>query len=1212
MPYAFAQTAVTSLTGTISDQQGALVPGAAITLSDAAIGLLQTQVTKGHGEYAFPQIPPGQYTITVSTAGFGTAKKTVQLLVNQPATVNFSLSASEQITVSVDATSQVLNKTDATIGTPFDSAEIQTLPFTLGNIQDLLSLQAGVVYTGDNNNVSNTDTRAGSVDGARSDQNNLTLDGVDNNVTNKGFAFQGALRATRDSLEEFRVTTTEATAAAGHSSGAQIALVTRGGTNTLHGSAYYYYRPTNTISNDFFNKKAQLTSGLPNRPPKYVRNLYGASFGAPIIKDKLFFFGAYEARKDAVSTIVTDTVPLPSLVAGTLKYTNTLGSVTTLQRADLAKIDPNCSKNGTCPLGPGANSAALAYFAQYPASNSTTKGDGLNTGAYTFSSPTPLSNTTAVVRFDYVPTQAHRIFLRGNLQDDNTSAAESFPGNPASTQTFDNSKGFAVGDIWTIKPTLVNNIRYGFTRPGQATRGNIAGPYVSFGSLNSLASYTTSQISILPTNNIVDDLTWSKGKHTFSFGGNWLILFDNHSTNATIFPNATVATGNLVKGGIAGTGTSLDPGAFGYPAVASSFSASYNTAIADVTGLITQGTNYANYSINNGALTPLAPLAVPTRHFYSNEVEYYAQDSWKARPNLTFTFGVRHTLLQVPYETGSQQVVPTFSLNNWFRQRVAAAAAGGVDQPPISFTQGGQAAGKGAYWNMDKGDVSPRFAFAWSPNPTLSVRGGYGLYYDHFGTSLIDALDQRGSFGLSSTLANGASQYVDTAPRFSDVNTVPSAVLPPITNPGAFPVTPPNALLTAWVLDDNIKTPYSHVFNLSVQQQMTKSLVFELDYVGRLGRRLLQQLDLAEPLNVFDPNSGMDYYTAGTILSKYVDQGITGAQASNVPTLKYFDDEFPQAGAAGLTPTQNIYKNKWIADRGNETEAVFELDTGISPGPTAGLYRYFNPQYVNLVGFTSIGNSSYHSLQASLHHPMTHGMQFDVNYTFAKSLDIGSDGERVAAANSRGYSQILNSFSPKLNKSVSDFDIRHNLSVNAIGALPFGRGKKFFNQAPRLVDAVIGKWTITGIAHVSSGLPFAAYDGKGWTTNFDVRSYMVAVGDNRAGGHTLDSKGNPNAFGTGAAAALTKLRLPYPGEAGERNFFRGDGYFEIDTGVQKIFPIAREQQVKFAWEVFNVTNSNRFDPKSISNNANSASSFGAYTSLLTLYRNMQFSLRYSF
>jgi len=957
---------------------------------------------------------------------------------------------------------------------------------------------------------------------------------------------------------------------------------------------------------------------------KFIRNLYGGSLGGPILHDKLFFFGAYEGRRDAVDAVSTDTVPETSFTAGNLKYTNSGGTTTTLAPADLAHMDPHCTSNGTCPLGPGVDPAVLAYFAKYPAPNSTVKGDNFNTSGFTFTSSNPTHLSTTIFKLDYALSAKHRLFARGNLQDDHTLAAESFPGNPPSSKTFNGTRGLAAGDIWIISPSIVNNLRYGFSRPSTSTSGNITGQYVSF-SITPLASNSTSSTSILKMHNIVDDITWTKGKHNLQAGVDYRAIFDNHSSNNTSFNNATVSTGNLVAGGIANTGSSLDPGAFGYPAVSSGFEASYNTDIADITGLITEATAYANYSIGSGGtLTPLPAGQVPNRHFFSNEMELYAQDSWKMTPTLTLTYGMRYALLQVPYEQNGQEVIPSFSLNKWFEQRVAAAAAGGVNQPDITFSRGGQASGDRAYWNMDKLDFAPRFAFAWSPNSTLSVRGGYGLYYDHFGDALVDALDERGSFGLSSTLSNGASQYVDTAPRFSSISSVPSSLLPPIINPGSFPVTPPiGSGLTAWVLDDKIKTPYAHVIDLSVQQQLTKGLVFELDYTGRLGRRLLQQLDLAEPLNVVDPASGMDYYTAGTILSKYVDQGIPASQAANIPTIKYFDDEFPLLAADGLTPTQNLYKTKWVTDRGNETEAIFELDTPTTPGGTTpitpgsaggALYRFFNQQYVNLVGFTSIGTSSYHSLQANLHHPTSHGFQFDIDYTFSKSLDLGSDGERVAPANSRGYSQIINSFNPKLNKAVSDFDVRHNLSVNMIGNLPFGTGSKFFDRSDRLVDLLIGHWTITGLAHVTSGFPFAAYDGKGWSTNFDVRSWEVATGSIKSGGHAFDSKGNPNAFGKHAASALANLRLPYPGETGQRNFFRGDGFFDIDTGVDKLFHITDRQQVKFTWEVFNATNTNRFDPKSVSNNANTASTFGEYSSLLSpsSYRNMQFSLHYSF
>ncbi len=1205
-----AQTALTSLNGTVYDPAGAVIPQATVVLTLPDVGSSTQRTTNATGEYSFAQIPPGHYNIRVSAAGFGTQTQSVELLVNQPTTVNFKMSVTETTSIQVDTTAPALNTSDSTIGTPFDSLQIQTLPFEGNNVLDLLSLQAGVLFLGDQTaSQLDTDSRSGAVNGARSDQSNITLDGVDNNAQTLGLPFQGVLRPTRDSVEEFRVVTSNSNADSGRSSGAQIALVTRSGSNSLHGSAYEYFRPTNTVANDWLNKQAQLESGEANRPPKLLRNTFGASLGGPFEHDKLFFFAAYEGQKLAESSIVTQEVPTNAFRAGNLTYLNAAGDATTLAPSDLAKIDPHCSGNGTCPLGPGANPAVLQYLSMYPAANGTSLGDGYNLASYTFSSPAPQSLATSIVKLDYDITSRQRVFVRGNLQQDNELSPEQFPGGSATSQLFDNTRGLAAGDTWTLRDNLVNSLRYGFTRQGYANRGTLNSTFITFNSIAPLNATTTSSIANVPVHNVVDDLTWSKGHHTLQFGGNYRGIFDNHSNNSTLYNNAEVTYGNLIIGSIAGTGTSLDPGAFGYPAVNSSFSGAYNVAVADITGLITLATGYDNYSVSNGALTPTAPGVFPNRHFFSNEVEYYAQDSWKIRPNLTLNFGLRHTLLQVPYERDGQQVVPTFSLSKWFAARVAAAAAGTVNQPPIAFTQGGQADGKPAYWDMDKLDLAPRFSFAWSPNPTLAVRGGFGIYFDHFGDALVDAIDERGSFGLTSQNQNGATQTVDMAPRFSSIGNVPASLIPDAGNSGSFPVTAPDALATTWAINDNLKTPYSEVIDFSIQQELGKSMVFELDYTGRLGRRLLQQLDLAEPLDLVDPKTGIDLYTAGTQLSKYTDEGLTATQ---IPTSSYFDDEFPLAAGGGLTATQNIYRDQWSGFRGNETAGLFNLDLGYYPGSPGGqTYRYFNPQYVNLVGWTSIGTSSYHSLQASMHHPMRHGVQFDFDYTFSKSLDLGSDTERLPTFNSRGFSQIINSFKPYLNKAPSDFDVRHAIAANMEAGLPFGRGAQFASSANGITNLLISNWTFTSLAHWTSGLPWGAIDGLGWSTNFDSLSWITATGPVPTGGHNRDGGNQPNAL-QNPSTALANIRLPYPGETGERNFFRGDGYFSIDSGVDKVIKTFKEQQVKFAWEVFNVTNSVRFDPASISNNPYAGASFGRYSALLTQSRRMQFALRYSF
>jgi hypothetical protein len=1207
---AIAQTAVTSLHGVVADSSGALLPGAHVVITETQNGFKAERIANEHGEYSFEQIPPGKYEVATSVSGFGDQKVSVELLVNQPRTISFKMTVTSTVnTVEVDATDELMNTSDATMGTPFNNQQIQALPFEGNNVLDLLSLQAGVLFLGDQKpSTQDSDSRSGSIDGARSDQSNLTLDGLDDNDQGRGYSFSGVLRSTRDSVEEFRVVTTNANADSGRSSGAQISLVTKGGTNALHGSAYEYNRPTNTVANDWFNKQAEAQSGEPNIPGKYLRNTYGASLGGPIRKDKLFFFATYEGQKLAESTQVIRNVPLASFLAGNLTYQNASGGTTTLAPSDIAAIDPLCKGNGSCPLGAGVNPAVQQYWSAYPKSNSSNNGDGYNIGAYTFSSPSPQSLITNIVKLDYNINQNQRLFFRANLQGDNTLSAAQFPGSLPTSQLYDNSRGLAVGHIWNISNSLVNNVRYGFVRQGYAVRGSTTSDFVTFPNIDTLNSTSnTSAIINIPVHNVVDDLTWSKGSHTFQFGGNFRSITDNRQVDATLYKQANVTYTFLTIGSIAGQGTSLDPGAFGYPSIDGSFYAAYNDAIADVTGLITHASDFSNYSVAGSTLTPLPAGQWTKRSFYANEGEFYAQDSWKARPNLTFTFGLRQSLLQVPYERNGQEVIPTFNLGTWFDNRASNAKQGTTVQPDISFMQGGKANHQKGLWSMDKLDLAPRFSFAWSPKSFISVRGGWGLYYDHFGQGIINSFDAQGSFGLSSAAANGVDQDVNTAPRFSSETAVPTSIIPSITSSGKFPTTPPYIQALTWGIDSKLKTPYSHVFDFSVQTQLSKGMSLEVAYTGRLGRRLMQMRDIATPLDLVDPKSGTDYFSAAQQLSKDVDAGLSIGQVTTNP---YWEDEFPNAAANGYSATQNIYNDQFIAFRGNETAALYDLDLGYYGNtPVNQQFRYFDPQYASLYVWSSIGTSSYHALQISLHHPMSKGLSFDGYYTLSKSIDLGSDAERLAPSSSsvggNAFSQIINVYNIRGNRGVSDFDTRHAITGNLLAQLPFGHGSLIFPGAGKVLDEAIGGWSLNGLTHWTSGLPFSGDDGLGWGTDWADQSFTVATKPIQTGGHT-------NAF-KNQATALASIRAPYPGETGERNFFRGDGYFSTDAGLSKVFNVVEKQQLKFAAEIFNITNSVRFDPHSVVNNPfGSAASFGQYTALLTQGRRMQFSLRYSF
>ena len=219
----WSQTGLTSLRGAVTDSSGAILAGAEVRLEEPTTGFHAIQSTDQSGAYEFPQIPPGKYTITVTKAGFGNQAKSAELLVSQPATINFALSVQTITeTIEVSDVAQTLNTTDATIGNAVSNSTIVALPIEGRNVPDLLSLQPGVVYL--NSRVTNPDedSRSGAVNGARSDQGNITLDGVDDNDQRQGYAFTGALRSTLDSVEEFRVSTTNSNADSGRSSGDRV------------------------------------------------------------------------------------------------------------------------------------------------------------------------------------------------------------------------------------------------------------------------------------------------------------------------------------------------------------------------------------------------------------------------------------------------------------------------------------------------------------------------------------------------------------------------------------------------------------------------------------------------------------------------------------------------------------------------------------------------------------------------------------------------------------------------------------------------------------------------------------------------------------------------------------------------------------------------------------------------------------------------------
>jgi hypothetical protein len=1259
----FSQTATTSLRGTVTDPSGAVVPGATVTLINAGNAASMNTTAGSSGSYVFPQLPPARYTITVNAPGFGKETKSAELLVDQPATIDFTLSVQATAeTVDVSSAAQTLNTTDATLGDSVGNSTIQALPMEGRDPLALLTLQPGVLYLGNPNENNTVDSRSGSVSGGRSDQGNITLDGMDDNDQLNGTAFTGVLRSTLDSTEEFRVTTSNGNADSGRSSGAQISLVTKSGTNAFHGALYEYYRPTNTVANQWFNKYTQLYLGQPNVPQKYVMNTFGGALGGPIKKDKLFFFFNYEGQRQAINEVVTRVLPTANFYKGELGYQDADGNTQWLTANQVTQIDETVNPESGIPctpsIGCGPDPAMLSYYSALNTAGEygflNTVGDGVNNEGYVFSAPAPRSLNTSIARIDYSLTPKQHLFFRGDLQKDtgnlessfteagcpglestDTCGVENLPGQPQNTWSEDNTKGFTAGHTWTPTANLVNDLRYAFIRQGVSTRGigTGQGDWVTVRFMDQPTGRALTSIVSVPVHNVADNLTWTKGNHTFAFGGNWRGISNNRADDANSYSNASTNPYWLADAPndpcVLTQSSDCDDG---NPSVGSGFENSYEIAYDTLTGLVPETTEQYNYNVTSPTSGSLQPDgAIIPRHFRANEFEYYLQDAWRVRSNLTFTFGVRHSLLQAPYETHGQQISPTVDTHQWFMNRAKAAQAGDLTNGNVtpdqllSFAPSGKANGRPGYWGKQKDNFAPRLAVVWAPNVHTSIRAGAGMYFDHFGEAIVNSFDQQGSFGLSNSTVTPASNYfVEDSPRFTGPHDIPplQGCASP-TSTVTYPYTPATdlncGLAITWGIDNHLKTPYAYAFDTSLQLELPGGFIFEEDYVGRLGRHLLTQLDLAEPLDLVDSAGGGSYFAAADQLSRISDLHGGNPNATVAP-IQYFEDLFPfmaNSDYAGQSATQAIYSDLWTASRygAGETNALYILD--LYANPNGAQYNFWQPQFSSLYAWSSIGTSSYNALQVSLRHPASHGVTTDIGYTLSKSIDMGSEAERSNefSSDSLGaFSVIQNSWNPKLNKGVSDYDSRQLVTIDAIYALPIGRGKAVFSNASAVANALLGGWQISGLSRWASALPFSL-DAPGWATDWQLQGFGVATRNLPLKKHLQN--GTPQVFAGNEATTINNgifngdpVRLPYPGETGQRNNLRGDGYFDLDSALAKSWDVHENMKLKFDAEVYNVGNEVRFDDSPINLNPSLTSgTLGAYSGTLSTYRRMQFGLR---
>jgi hypothetical protein len=1242
-----------SLIGVVTDANGAVIPDTVVTLSNPSTGVSYAQKSDGTGTYRFLVVPPNPgYKVTFAHAGFANAEVSgIALSVGITRTQNIKLVPGNVETVKVSATNEVvtLDTTTATIGNNIDVDQLNTLPIydRTAGITTLFYQQAGVTHD------------QGAVTGARIDQSSVTVDGMDVNDIAAGTTFSITTTAPVDSVEQFTGSVAGLSAANSTGSGAQFQIITKGGTNKFHGNVNEYHRDTTTVANTWFNN----LTGLPRTP--LIRNQFGGNAsgpikGGPIKTNKLFFFFDIAASKIVQSASAERTVPLAAFRAGTLNYINSGAGcgditritnltslpacITTLSAGQLATLDP---------AGTGFNTNMKAFVdARYPVANDASYGDGVNTAGYRFTTPTPNNQTTYVGRIDYNLSPTQKIYGRFTINRENAiETLPEFNTDPITHPFIDRSYGYVVSHTWNIGKYKVNQFYYGDSisklsfpdtyNPTGGTQYNyisgLSGPYTDF----------DGQKRRVPIPMVRDDFSWQHGAHSLTMGGTFKFI----KTNSNLTSNF-----NYPEIGLYGAafGGALDPSVRpGNIATGGAGNAS-NVAVLDYDNLFASSLGVIGY-INTNFVYDNKGVAQPAgsgeqRAYRYFETEMYFGDTWKVNKKLTLSYGMRYQLYSVPYEThGDESVSTNIDLNTYMNFRKLQSASGDSSNdslPLFSYVLGGKANHGPNLYAPSYTDIAPRVAFSYTPfdSQKTVINGSAGIVYDRTVINAINFLQDQISYlffnsnnnQIGSNASGGNSAAYESLlndPRVGAGLSYSAALNPP-PSPIATPYTPyvdgdgvPNGLElgeTSFVISPTLKDPYSIALNFGVQQDIPFHMVLKANYVGRLGRRLLADVDASQVMDVPDYTGG----STQTMIGAFADltaQLRAGKTYHNVTPEPWFEDisgAITHSGTAYVAKYAGTYVQRGDISDALNTLAYYSYNFGTGWLPTnIGIPSQFGTNAY----LTNMGSSNYHALLLTLDKNMSQGLRFEFNYTWSHSIDNTS----LTTNNNALFSNtgmICDYYHPRACRGNSDFDIRQEISSNFLYELPVGRGKMFLSNLPRWQDNLIGGWSISGLPSYRTGTALTAYSDA-YLASFDNADPAIFTGNKNDLKVKVNTDHTTNivySFAGGAAGAnkvLNEFRGPLGLEYGQRNMLRGPGAFFLDAGLAKNFPIFPDKlNLKFRADAYNVLNHPAFRGSGSLNIVNNASAFGQITdttgangsSTASPARVAQFSLRLEF
>ncbi len=1137
-----------SIVGVVTDSSGAVVGGASVTLQNASIGFSASMKTNAGGVYEFLNVPPAPgFSLVFTQIGFaGLTIDKITLNVGAKATRNAQLKvggSTESVEVTA-STTETLNTTDATVASNIDGDRIQDLPnIFVNNATTYLTLAPGV-------------TPGGAVAGTRSDQTNMTLDGLDVNDQRGGFAMEPTVNAPLDSIQELTVTTTGSDATFGHSSGGQLEMVTKSGTNSFHGELFEFNRTTAYTANDYFNNLLGV------RNPQLIRNQFGGNVGGPIIKKKLFFFFSYDGLRQVEPEQNNVVVPMQSFMNGQLNYpcasalpdptcVNGFATTPLIGPNSLAVLDP-CTGPTVCPNGPGADQSLLNFLQTrgYPAPNNSGAGDGINTSGYFFVSPARNSQNTYVGRADYQITTNHRAFFRttwdrqlqGGFGGVNVQA---FPNDPNPSASYvDHSRAWVVGETWTINSNMTNQASFGETtqinqflinnKPTFPNSLSFNDPF--FGQVLSNPYFgLNEQFPTVPVYQGRDTFSWLRGRHIIQFGG---------MVSPVIFKSGNLTDTNSYGVGLGGFISALgsgqrpsdyDPNSPDPRATPNEWDRNFALILGRYSA-ISSGYNY------DKAGNPQPQGGIPVRDYHATQYEVFAQDSWKMRPDFTLTYGLRWSFHKPLEEVNGFQVIQNQTPQSIFSVRQADAAAGisGPNAVPfITYSLGGGANHAPGYYKPSYNNFAPRIGFAYQPSATngwlgrlfgdgkTSIRGGFGVDYDNNLIGQGFELDETSfMFSNGPAINFGGTGNIGDDPRFacaspcngSNLSATLPAPAPPGTTPR--PTFTPNLDASGFPIgffnggfgqgaffnfDPHFKTPYNLRFSMGIQRQLPGGWLVEANYVGKLGRRLTALGDPAQTLNFKDAASGQSLYNAYGAIQAQVQAGTSIGGLTPQP---WFENQVNAAltqsngivcGDLGLSCTQVAYiltgNGFYFAD-GDVSSAIQSLADyhGFSGAVEQGLLLPNVALLAQNGAAGYIGNYSSSNYNALIVR-VNHRLSHNLTMelNYTYSHSIDNDSGVQNGLISFSGSEICDLRNLAICRGSSDFDHRHIVTSSWEYGLPMGKGQWIGRNSGRVMDELIGGWHVSGLFNGYTGSPFKV-DSGAFTIDFTQTQPGVLIG----------------------------------------------------------------------------------------------------------------------